>query len=112
MARKTAKDKLARSLTKLVWEARKSRRCHPEGSFDKSSRWYPSAREDCGGDGTNVRRPSASWPYSYMMRCRTRQHCQVLVTAALSGRDVPPDVADVVRNAPEPSAIDRLVDVL
>lgn len=65
---------------------------HPEGEFDKGGRWYPSDREDCGGDGTSTRSPSRSWPYSYMLRCRTREHCRALVAAALAGNDVPADV--------------------
>lgn len=75
-----------------LYESRKARRSHPEGSFDKASRFYPSDREKCDGSGRAVRSPSVSWPYSYMLRCRTRVHCANLVAAAIAGLDVPDDV--------------------
>jgi hypothetical protein len=100
-----AHEKRVKSLAASVYAARKARREHPEGTFDKAQRFYPSDREDGGGDGTSVRSPSRSWPFSYMLRCRTRQHCVVLVERALEGFDVPPDVARVVGPI---DAIDRL----
>ena len=67
----------------------------PEGKTT-GGRWYPSPREDADGDGSKVRAPSRAWPWSYRDRCRTRQHCYVLVTRALAGKDVPPDVQEIV----------------
>jgi hypothetical protein len=84
-----------KSLVAAVYAARKDRSVHPEGEFDKHGRWYPSAREDADGDGSSTRSPSAAWPYSYMLHCRTRKHCAVLVERALQGLDVPPDVARI-----------------
>jgi len=84
--------KQIKSLTAAIYADRKDRAIHPEGSFDGAGRWYPSDREDQDGDGTSVRSPSRAWPYSYMLRCRTRQHCRALVEAGLAGRDVPADV--------------------
>ena len=82
-----------------IYAARKDRQVNPEGSFDKSGRWYPSDAEDAGGDGSKTRSPSRAWPYSYMLRCRTRQHCGVLVARALEGHRVPRDVAVAVLGA-------------
>ena len=76
-----------------IYTARKNREVSPEGKFDGGGRWYPSAAEDCGGDGSSARTPTLAWPYSYMLRCRTRQHCAALVAAALRGEAVPADVA-------------------
>jgi hypothetical protein len=47
---------------------------------------------DAAGDGQNTRGPGRAWPYSYLLRCRTRQHCKVLVQAAIAGKEVPLDV--------------------
>lgn len=84
-------------LVRLVYEARRDRLVHPEGKFDDAGRWYPSAREDCGGDGSSTRRPTRTWPYSYLLRCRTRQHARALVESALAGNDVPTDVLSAMR---------------
>lgn len=52
---------------------RKDRLEHPEGKFDRASRWYPSDQEeqDCCKD---IRRPSRNYPYSLMLNCRTKKH--------------------------------------
>lgn len=88
-----------KALVAVVYSARKDRESHPEGSCDKAGRWYPTAREDADGDGSCTRNPSAAWPWSYMLRCRTRQHCAKLVERALAGLDVPADVAAAVAAA-------------
>lgn len=87
------------ALVKKVYEARRDRITHPKGSRDRAGRWYPSAIEDAYGDGTCVRSPSRAWPWSYMHRCRTRQHCRVLVERALAGKPVPDDVGRIVGEA-------------
>jgi hypothetical protein len=87
------------ALIRSIYTARRDRLVHPEGSFDSAGRWYPSVTEDCGGDGRCVRTPSRMWPYSYMLRCRTRQHVSALVAAALRGESVPQDVATAVQSA-------------
>jgi hypothetical protein len=76
----------------VVFTNRRVRTSNPEGSFGSKLRWYPSAREDADGDGCKGRAPSRAWPCSYLRRCRTRQHCAVLVKRALEGKDVPQDV--------------------
>lgn len=85
-----------RNWTKMVVAAvygnRKDRRVHPEGDFDKAGRFYPTSREGCGGSGTYGWSPTRNWPYSYMKRCRTKEHCTNLVEAWLDDKDVPPDV--------------------
>lgn len=90
-------EELRKRIVEGVYLRRRSWEVRPEGTFGKRSRWQPSAREDCGGDGRAVRTPSARWPYSYMIRCRTRQHCAALVDAMIRGEDVPPDVIDAAR---------------
>jgi len=53
--------------------ARRDRIIHPDGSFDKAGRWYPTdeeTQECCEG----IRSPSRAYPYSYMVHCRTIQH--------------------------------------
>jgi hypothetical protein len=67
-----------------------------EGDFDSAGRRCPSAREDAGENGSCVLEPSRAWPYSYLTRCRAREHCRVLVRR-LAWTDVPDDVTEVVR---------------
>jgi hypothetical protein len=61
-----------------IFQRRKSRAEHPTGKFDKQSRWYPDAAEhqEC---CDRVRKPSAAWPYSLMVHCRTKKHIARLV---------------------------------
>ena len=87
------------ALVRQLYALRRSRTTNPEGNFDKAGRWYPSEREDQSGDGTRGRSPSRAYPYSYMLRCRTRQHCKVLVQAALRGDAVSPDALWIVAGA-------------
>lgn len=92
------KQQIATIIT-AVYEARKNRVAHPEGRTGSGNRWHPSEREDQNGDGSCTREPSRAWPWSYMLRCRTRAHCKALVAAALAGADVPADVSAAVRKA-------------
>lgn len=80
-----------------LYSNRKRRMSHPEGEFDKHGRFYPSKRENADGDGCSVRSPSFQYPYSYMLRCRTRVHCSVLVDRAIQGLEVPYDVLAIVQ---------------
>ncbi len=64
-------QKLQNAVTEF--ENRQSRRVHPDGTFDKAGRWYPSDSESC-GCCDEVRGPSRSYPYSYMVHCRTAKH--------------------------------------
>jgi len=89
-------------LVREIYGARRDRKTHPEGAFDKQKRWYPSACEDADGDGSSTRSPSAAWPYSYMLRCRTRQHVKVLVERGLAGLPVPDDVARALKREKTP----------
>lgn len=79
-----------------LYQSRKNRETHPEGKTDSGGRWYPSAAEDQDGDGMCVRSPSRAWPWSYMLRCRTRRHCACLIAARLAGLDVPADARVVI----------------
>lgn len=56
-----------------LWNSRKTRAEHPEGSFDNSGRWYPSNEEEC-RCCRHVRSPSRNWPYSLIKHCRSRAH--------------------------------------
>ncbi len=91
-----------KGIADAIYTARKDRRVHPEGSFDKAKRWYPSNREDADGDGTCVRSPTRAYPFSYMLRCRTRAHCVVLAERLVAGLDVPPDVQRWNKTLPPP----------
>jgi hypothetical protein len=52
---------------------RRDRRRHPDGTFDRMRRWYPSDEERC-GCCDDIRTPSGAHPYSYMVHCRTAEH--------------------------------------
>ena len=55
------------------WRKRQARATHPDGTFDRKRRWYPSEAEKqtcCG----SVRNPSAAWPFSLITHCRSRDH--------------------------------------
>lgn len=56
------------------FKRRQDRLEHPDGSFDNAGRWYPTDDEDC-GITARVRSPSRSWPNSYMLACRSLDHC-------------------------------------
>lgn len=56
-------------LVQRVYEARKTRRIHPHGEFDRAGRWYPDTEKE--GGTPPVRTPSRRWPYSYLKACRT-----------------------------------------
>lgn len=99
-----------KQLIRAVYEARRDREVHPEGTFDGAQRWYPSDRENGEKDVTYVRGPSRSGPLSYMHRARTKQHCKRLVERAIAGHDVPEDVqraALMLRLSPEQLAAVR-----
>ncbi|WP_457743266.1 hypothetical protein [Sulfurimonas sp.] len=51
---------------------RKKRDEHPNGTFDNAGRWYPDESENL--DTDYYRSPSRSYPYSYMLACRTLRH--------------------------------------
>lgn len=91
------RERRVRELGLLVWVGRHSRRTDPEGEFDNAGRWYPSAREDAGDVSGRVRSPSRSWPYSFLLRARTRRHCLLLAARAMEGKDVPPDVSGALQ---------------
>jgi hypothetical protein len=88
-------EAMVKGIAGQVFRSRQDRSVNPEGEFDKQGRWYPSEREDAGGDGSSVRGPSRAFPYSYMLRCRTRQHCDALVRRS-AWTDVPADVREAV----------------
>jgi hypothetical protein len=74
-----------------VYVRRRDRVVNPDGTFDSAGRWYPSSAENC-GDMRSIRAPSRAWPYSYMLACRTKKHCVLLIECAVLGYAVPPDV--------------------
>jgi len=67
----------------------RDRRADPDGTFDTAGRWYPAQELTCCG---KIRTPSRSWPYSYLVHCRTMAH-----VAAQSGYPVPTLLAAVKR---------------
>lgn len=58
----------------------RDRRADPDGTFDTGGRWYPAEELPC---CASIRTPSRSWPYSYLVHCRTLAH-----VAAQSGYPV------------------------
>ena len=79
---------LARAVAMFV--GRQDRVLHPDGRFDSGGRWFPrdnEHRECC----DVIRSPSRSYPWSYMVHCRTAVH-----VATLHGVDVR-DIRRVVR---------------
>jgi len=56
------------------YEKRQARLEHPEGSFDRAARWYPSGRDS--QVISFVREPSRSFPNSYNLSCRSLAHCE------------------------------------
>ena len=61
---------------------RQDRASHPDGTFDKSGRWYPSDAETC-PCCSDICSPSLSYPYSFMVHCRTIKHVAMLFDAPL-----------------------------
>jgi hypothetical protein len=61
---------------KWMYERRRDRIDHPDGHSD-GKRWYPSDDEKC-DCCRGIRSPSAAYPWSYMVHCRTRSHCTEL----------------------------------
>jgi hypothetical protein len=89
-------ERLVKAIADGVWQRRQDRAVHPEGTFDKAKRFYPSDREEADDVVGEVRSPSRAWPYSYMTRCRTRSHCRALVERGMRGLDTPPDVQSAI----------------
>ena len=57
----------------LLYSRRQNRLDQPDGSFDRSGRWYPSEEERqvcCSG----IRTPSRAFPYSLNAHCRSIEH--------------------------------------
>lgn len=68
----------------ILFILRDTRRVHPEGEFDSGGRWYPdqwTEKRDC---CRTIRGPSRSWPYSYLVHCRTIKHIAWLYGASTS----------------------------
>ena len=57
----------------LVYVLRSKGKIYPKGTFDRKQRWYPSDEEEC-SCCSNIRRPSAAFPYSLLSHCKTRKH--------------------------------------
>lgn len=64
---------------KAIFINRRDRDTHPDGHFDIARRWWPSFEEKC--DCCDyIRKPSRSWPYSYLVHCRSAAHVRNKVT--------------------------------
>jgi len=55
------------------YNARKNRKRHPDGYFERNGTWWPSPteRRPC---CLAIRQPSARFPWSLMLHCRTAVH--------------------------------------
>lgn len=71
-------DAIAAAQALTIFNRRQARIDHPEGSTDNGGRWYPEGRDDI---GMGVRTPSRSYPWSYMLHCRSLDHCECLTGA-------------------------------
>lgn len=63
------------------YQLRQLRTRHPEGTFDKAQRWYPSEAEHqscCEA----IRGPSRAWPNSLNKHCRSIEHVANLYNVA------------------------------
>ena len=59
---------------------RAARADHPDGTFDKAGRWYPSEGETC-ACCSGLRAPTRAYPLSYNSHCRSLEHCENLADA-------------------------------
>lgn len=85
---------LSKILGKLLYEARRERKTHPEGRSD-GKRWYASAhetRECC----ASIRAPSANFPWSQMVHCRSKKHCVSLYEQTKRSQ-LPADALEILR---------------
>ena len=78
------KEKSEKEVIQEVYESRKSRITHPNGSFDKAGRWDPDETEfqDC---CRYIRKPSRTYPYSLLKHCRSKKHIRNLVKSLKGG---------------------------
>jgi len=58
-----------KDIINAVYEKLKNREIHPSGKFDSKNRFYAK-----NADLINVRQPSAAWPFSHMIACRTKKY--------------------------------------
>ena len=70
-------SELTQQIVDRIYQDRKNRIAHPDGTFDSGGRWYPSEWEVC-ECCQNVRTPSRSYPYSQLVHCRTKKHIRNL----------------------------------
>jgi uncharacterized protein YjbI with pentapeptide repeats len=91
------------ALLDQIWHGRLLNQTHPDGEFNASGEWRPSARENQAGSATATRNPGRSKEsrLNFYTRCRSKIHCRNLILAAFDGREVPPDVASVLTNGIE-----------
>jgi hypothetical protein len=55
------------------YRRRRDRLEDPRGSCDRAGRWFPDYTENFVLRGYRI--PSRTWPWSYMLACRTIAHC-------------------------------------
>lgn len=59
----------------MKYVLRRSRSEHPDGSWDSDGCFYPSSYENADWITDNISTPSKRYPYTYMLACRTVEHC-------------------------------------
>jgi hypothetical protein len=67
-----------KEIINTIYEMAKNREIHPCGAFDKAKRWQPC--DVLEGYMGSVRTPSRSYPFSYMIHCRTKKYITTMVT--------------------------------
>lgn len=103
LLKKLMKEPALKAAVLSLFVSRSGRWSHPDGTFDSAGRFYPADTEKVLDSFDGIRRPTRSWPYSYMLRARTRDHCKRLVLASLvaKGSDsLPKDVVAEVGELP------------
>jgi len=64
---------MTKDIIKEVYTMLKNRDINPAGEFDKQGRFYAKNK-----DLINVRTPSAAWPFSEMIACRTLKYVKLV----------------------------------
>lgn len=63
-----------------IYQDRKKRETHPDGTFDNAKRWYPDDNEKA-SCCESIRKPSRNHPYSLMVHCRSKQHIKTVMAS-------------------------------
>lgn len=76
-------DRIGKALVALTTYLRRSKGLDkPDGTWDRSGRFYPSDWEDANGDLTlRIREPSRSYPTTYWKAAHSLRHCAAVASS-------------------------------